>query len=111
MFGDLYERLNKYSCSPLDEQIKDLLQKTWNLVSVSYITESLERRQPDVVITGSSLCRAEVSADEVRSVVYANVGQMSMTMPAVVESWFDLTVEEQDRYLMEAFPSHLVYGV
>lgn len=111
MFTDVFDKINKYDYNPLDEQIKDVLQKTWQAIAFDYIYATLQDRRPNESIDGGDICRTEVQADEVRSAVYSNIHLMETRYPSVVEAWMDLSVEEQDRLLTEVFPNDRVYGV
>ena len=111
MYNDLFENLNRYGYGPIDERIKDVLQKTWQTIALNYVCEYLNRRRPYESIGGSDICRVEVRADEVRAAVYANIQLMEREYPDVVSEWFDLDVSKQDMLLKETFPSTEVYGV
>jgi hypothetical protein len=95
----------------MEEQIRNLLYKTWASVKVDVIVESLQRRLPYSSITASDITRVELTPDEVRSAVYSNVTMWEHLNPSVVEAWMDMPVEQQDILLKSVFPGNQVYGV
>lgn len=111
MNNELFENLNRQTYNSLEEDIKEALQMTWSIVSFDYVCDYLKKRKLVENIDGGDICRAEIRADEVRATAYAHIRLVEDRYPQAVDAWFDVTVEEQDKYLTEAFPSTQVYGV
>jgi hypothetical protein len=111
MFDKLFECSCKVNLSGLESQLKDLLERTWNLLSEDFCMSVLSRNSSICEVNRNDLARVEVSADDVRSVVFCNMGIWETTIPQLYEAWFDLPVEKQDKLLIETFPSNRVYGV
>jgi len=111
MIQEIYENLKCPIFVPIEKQIQEMLQYTWAAISVNYVYEYLRQQRPIESISPNDLCRVELRADDVRSAVYSNVQISERLYPSVVEMWFDLDVEEQDRFLTDTFPSTQVYGV
>lgn len=111
MFNDLYENLNRYSYGPKQESIIGLLQKTWANISADYITNYLKWRRCYETVSEHDVCSVDLPADEVRSAVYSNIRVMENHCPDLVNEWFDLSIDEQDAFLVKAFPGNQVYGV
>jgi len=111
MFERLYEDVCKIDVKVTEERIRNLLIQTWNLISVDYIYDYLRKRRPCESISQSDVCRVELRADEVRSAVYSNISILESEFSGVVNAWYDLPIEAQDRYLSEVFPDTQMYGV
>jgi hypothetical protein len=93
------------------EEIKGLLTITWNAISADYIYDYLRKRRADENISDSDICRVELRADEVRSAVYSHISLFEDSYADVVNAWYDLPIEVQDKILTETFPSTQMYGV
>lgn len=97
--------------APIKEQFLGLLQKTWTNISIDYCRSILEGRQPDEV-NESDIARIEVAPDDVRCAVYSNMNRWSGTSyQYVLDEWFELTLDEQNDLLIEAFPGNRIYSV
>ena len=107
---NLYDKMLNLDIAPIKEQIADLLQRTWAKISIDYCRSILERKYEQV--NESDIARVELSPDEVRCAVYSNINRWDRTSyQHVLDEWLDLTIDEQNSLLIEAFPGDKVYGV
>lgn len=112
MFGDLYDRLNKIKLTPLTEQLIELLQCTWASIAIDECISIASHRRPTEQISRDDLARIELTSDDVRSSVFCNVCRWQGTnKQKLLDEWFDLSLNEQNALLIEAFPDGQVYGV
>ena len=111
MFDKLFECSCRVNLSDQESQLRDLLERTWNLLSEDFCMSVLSGNTNICEVNRNDLARVEVSADDVRSAVFCNMGIWETTMPKLYDLWFDLPVEVQDKLLTETFPSNRVYGV
>ncbi len=108
---ELYDKLVQAVPAPcLDESLVDLLQRTWNTVSISHCASLLENRCSD--FCPSDLVRLELKADDVRSAVYSNMMIWRGTrFEPMLNEWMSMALDKQNELLIEAFPSNRMYGV
>lgn len=111
MLDQVFDKVSRFNYGSMEDGVKEVLWKTWRTIALPYVCEYLQRRRPYESITGNDICKVELRADDVRAAVYANIQLMEKEYPDIVSGWFDLSIEEQDRYLTESFPGCEVYGV
>lgn len=112
MFNRMYEKLEAVNVIPMKQQMIELLQRTWTIVSESVCTRALKRKRPFESLNGSDIARVELLPDEARCAAYSNMNRWANTsISYVLEEWFDLELQEQNQLLIEAFPDGRVYGV
>lgn len=104
-FESLFTLVERASFESIDSQMVQLLQRTWEKISVSVCesrtrTRSARRRLPE----------GTVSVDDVRSAVYVNIFMWQGTnRQKVLAEWCERTVTKQNQLLIEAFPDGQEY--
>ena len=112
MFGRLYDRLNKVDFRPPNERMVELLQHTWADIKLDEVMNIAARVRPTERVNRNDLEKIEVTTDDVRSSVFCNMCNWSGTKyQCLLDEWFDLSLDEQNALLIEAFPDGRVYGV
>ena len=110
MFNEIFENVNKFNdYGSMRDRIKQMLESTWTVISVDTCVSVLKRMNESV--NPHDIARVDLHAEEVRSAVYENVCIWEHELADVYEEWESLSVQEQDKFLMEVFPNGKVYGV
>ena len=108
MINDLFDRISRTSCKPIDEQIIEMLQHTWPRISMSCCESAIGRAKYKTDMASALWA----TPDEARTAVYSSLmlyagghnGQ-------VLTEWFDLTPRQQNSMLIRAFPDGRTYDV
>ena len=112
MLGELYDKLSRVNLNPMREQLLELLHHTWAGISVDVCEAHALCHRPLERINRDDLARVELTSDDVRSAAFCNIGMWAGTrMQSTLDEWFELSLDEQNMLLIEAFPDGKVYGV
>ena len=96
--NEIIDKLGSISFRPIDEQIIDMLQRTWPKISTT--------------VNESAIGSDVISPDVIRTAVYSHINVWHGTMKSqVLDEWMNLTPRRQNRLLIRAFPDGRTYDV
>lgn len=95
--NNVYEQLSAASFEPINDQIVEMLQRTWTKISG--------------LVYESAISRGRMTPDVVRTAVYSRINVYAGTMSRALDEWMDLTPRQQNALLIRAFPDGRTYDV
>jgi hypothetical protein len=107
MLNELFDKVYRTSCDPIDEQIIGMLQQTWPRISTICCESAIGRAK-----YGGDTAELRVTSDEARTAVYSSLMMYSGKKSCrALDEWFDLTPRQQNSMLIRAFPDGRTYLV
>lgn len=111
LFDSIFDNVKSVQPGQLHGQLVRLLERTWLKIAQTFCLNALNQRMPECTISNHDIARLEIDADDVRCAVYSQMVIWEHVESVLLDEWFELTFELQDKLLQEAFPSNKVYGV